>query len=209
MGLRAKPRLQKLVAAYDMMHEASCLEVDYTKPHGPLFTMDHHGPIEAAPEGWMNSCDELHNWRKSLCYSLGRRISQCMRGDHAGLICGLMHASQPAGRYICEADLIRHWNQARGMCKCGRVLLLAHEWHDEPLHDEVCYVEGCSSYENHVACIQRQNTRIIHLASNCVGFVCQSCSSIAGYGSKAAWRRNHAVLGEADVASECSACDDE
>ena len=166
----AEKRLQKLVAM-----DPSCLEVEWDKPFGEFFY-----PID---EDWMESPNELHGWKCSLCTILSKRIWGSMANDGIGLITGSRCCPQPVGkRYMSRTDYIRRWNYSRGFCgSCPRHIFLETDPVNDPPHDDICTIPGCK-ISSHRAQIQRfSNTMEFHFEENIAKqLVCRSCSSSMG-----------------------------
>lgn len=166
-GRRAKKRLQHLVDA-----DQSCLSVDWHLPFGEWFW-----PIDA---NWMESPDELHGWKSSLCKILSKRLTSLMSQDVDGLIMGQLTNPQPTGRYISRQDIISAWNKSRGICNCGRHMWIGIDPSIDAEHDDVCQIPGCSGMRSHLATIQRKTDLypgVMHLAYNMEDtMICHACN---------------------------------
>ena len=135
--------------------------------------------------------------KESLQVLLRDAVNKKMQSDAVNLVLGLCSSPQPAGRYIIDHDLIRLWNQSAGRCQhCGRAIYLQWNTHNDTAaaHSDLhCPHVGCQM-RKHLACLQRRDPNIIHLASNCECYICASCSGTLGVR-----RREHSVMGARHV----------
>ena len=147
--------------------DPSCLDVpDDDRDFGAFFWPIDQAWLESADENWPE-----WNWNQPLTQVLKSRMNHYFTADRRSLITGAATNPQPAGRYVNYTDLIRMWNQSGGRCICGRDIFL-----DE---GEVTDIEDLHPNDiPALACVQRLDNSIIHLASNCAStMICRPCDS--------------------------------
>ena len=175
-GLHAKEKLEKLVS-----RDPTCLfdhpDDEDDRPRGEYFW-----PIDQA---WMDACDWAGDWKRTLCKILTDRMTGLQQQDGDSLIMGRRVCPQPSGRYVSKPDLIRMWNESRGICKCGRHIWLGLDVANDALHGDICDKENCSGMNSHRACVGRTDAAClgheIHLHRNILPcMICAHCSGKEG-----------------------------